>query len=90
MTSAQDVVRLEDGPPVDWNAGCSCGWRGASEDAEDHPCTLPDPMELMECCSHTREWHFGDQDHCELCDCHDGCELCGLRSRPASAHRPAS
>jgi hypothetical protein len=25
---------------TEWTAGCSCGWRGMSEDADDHACTF--------------------------------------------------
>ncbi|MFP5371522.1 MAG: hypothetical protein ACLGI3_12345 [Actinomycetes bacterium] len=31
---------------VDDEAGCSCGWHGRSDDAEDHPCPLPDPWDV--------------------------------------------
>jgi hypothetical protein len=31
-----------------WTAGCSCGWRGASEDAETHPCAWDEVDEVRE------------------------------------------
>lgn len=60
-------------PKLLFEAGCSCGWRGASDDVEDHPCPLPDPWEPLDCCGHPRERHYGQYGDgvpaCEFCDC---------------------
>ncbi len=66
-------VPTEDVDSPCWEAGCTCGWRGASADLEDHPCSLPDPQELLDCCGHARERHYGEYGdgvpRCEHCDC---------------------
>lgn len=32
----------------DWEAGCSCGWRGMSEDAETHACAWDEAEEATD------------------------------------------